>query len=526
VAAWLRFWRLSWGLPEQAGFPDEGWIFNRYAEAFTSLSWASFAQRVTQYPTLYGYLVGLTALALRGVGFVEGTLAPLTPGAFVASRSVSAVAGVLTVAIVGITASRMYSRRVGLAAAALMAVTPFAVLYVHIASTDVLLSALVALGILCAHTATCSERIGPAAVAGAAAGLAFATKYTGLAMAVLAGWVVVERWLAERSLRRAGLRALAAAAGFLGAFAAGCPPCVLTPATMLEGMQRLFVSMTLLAPSYSNNFLTPTLGWHGKPFLFQLVASLPFTLGWPLYAAALAGVVLAVWRHERADRLLLVVTAVFFFSMGRSRVVFPRYLMPLFPGLVMLAARALLATRRPRWAGGALLAAIWLYSITLTVTQVARFSFDQQRGVAEWIATSRRPGQTNHVGFPAIALEYFRLTVPLRQRRLKPIELTEGHWFDEPLNFIVIPEWYEIAVARDRPNGQAARDLERLRSGEAGFRIGPRWRSTYLQRDFYTWLDPAYAADLWQGEIGFTVFVRDATTPPPARDGATRAGAR
>lgn len=261
VAVWLRFWRLSWGVPEQAGFPDEALIFNRYAAAFSSLSWESFAQRSAAYPTLYGYLVGLTALTLRGVGIVEGTLTAFTAGAFIASRTASALMGLVTVAIVGLTASRMYSRRVGLAAAALMAVTPFAVLYAHIASTDVALSAFVALTIYCANAAASDGRMRAAAATGAAAGLAFATKYTGLAMVVLAAWVVVERWLTERSLRRAVLRGLAAAGGFLGAFAAGCPPCVLTPATMLDGMHRLFISMAHFPGGYSNNHLTPTPGW-------------------------------------------------------------------------------------------------------------------------------------------------------------------------------------------------------------------------------------------------------------------------
>jgi hypothetical protein len=289
---------------------------------------------------------------------------------------------------------------------------------------------------------------------------------------------------------------------------------------MLEGMHRLFTSTTFLTSSFSNNFLTPTLGWYGRPYLFQLVASLPYSLGWPLYAAALAGFVVAAWRRERADRLLLVITAAFFLSIGASPVVFPRYLMPLFPGLVILAARALLALPRPRWAGAALLAAIWLYSVALTSTQIMRFSFDQQRGVAEWIATSRVPGQRNHVGFPQIVLGYFRLEAPLKARRLKPVEIVEGHWFDDPPDFIVIPEWYETAAKRDRPNSQVAQDIARLRSGEAGFRVGPSWRSTYLQQGFYTWLDPAYAADLWQGEIGFTVFVRDPTVARHAPGGS------
>jgi 4-amino-4-deoxy-L-arabinose transferase-like glycosyltransferase len=528
VAIWLRFWRLSWGLPEQAGFADEVWIFNHYANAFTSLSWASFAQRSPLYPTLYGYLVGLTAVTLRAVGVLEGSLGPVTPAAFLAGRSVSASMGLLAVGLVGLAASRMYSRRVGIAAAALMAVTPFHVMYGHIASTDLTLSACVALTILCAYSAACSGRRWAVVGTGIAAGLAFATKYTGLAMLVLGAWVIGERLVVERSVRRALLGALAVGLGFLGAVVLACPPCVLTPGTMLEGMQTLYFQTTAAVHGLNNNSLTPTLGWYGRRYLFELVASLPFSLGWPLYAAALSGVAVAAWRRERGDRLLLVLVGSFFLSIGASKAVFPRYLMPLFPGLVILAARALLELRRPRWAGRALFAGVWLYSLVLTATQVARFSFDQQRGVAEWIAAFPREGPNEgpnrRVGFPETILDYFRLKQPLRANGLQPMQLREGHWFDDPPEFLVVPEWYEISMARDRPNSVAARDLARLRTGDAGYRPGPRWRSCYLQSDFYTRLDPAYAADLWQGEIGFIVYVRDRSSGD-RRDRAPQTGA-
>lgn len=518
VAIWVRFWRLSWGLPEQSGFPDEAWIFNRYADAFTSLSWESFQQRSPLYPTLYGYLVGLTAVSLRAIGILQGTLKPLTPEAFIAGRSVSAMMGLATVGLVGFVACRMYSRRVGLAAAALMAVTPFQVMYGHIASTDATLGACAALTMVCAYAAGRSGRIGAVMATGMGAGFAFSTKYTGLSMLVLGAWVVLERWGAERSFRRALLVALAVAVGFLGGVTLACPPCVLTPRTMLGGMQLLYFQTTYGVAGLTNNHLTPTLGWYGRPYLFQLVAELPFSLGWPLYLAALAGAGVALWRREQADRLLLVVVGAFFLSIGASRAVPPRYLMPIFPGLVILAARALFVAQLPRWAGRTLLACVWLYSAVLTVTQVARFSFDQQRGVAAWIAAHpHASGRTPTVGYPWVILDYYRLEQPLRDHGLKSVRIKEGKWFDDPPDFIVIPEWYEISVDRDRDSATAAEDLARIRAGEGGFRRGPSWRSRYLQSELYTWLDPAYAGDLWQGEIGFTVYVRD----PAAAGGAS-----
>lgn len=532
VAIWVRFWRLSWGLPEQPGFPDEAWIFNKYASAFTSLSWDSFQQRSPLYPTLYGYLVGLTAVSLRAVGILHGKLLHLTPEAFIAGRTVSAMAGLATVGLVGFVACRMYSRRVGLAAAALMAVTPFQVMYGHIASTDATLGACAALTMVCAYAAGRSGRIAAVIATGMAAGFAFSTKYTGLAMIVLGGWVVLERWVAERSFRRALVIALAVVAGFVGGVTLACPPCVFTPGTMLGGMRTLRFQTTWTVAGLTNNHLTPALGWYGRPYLFQLVAELPFSLGWPLYVASLAGVGVALWRREQADRLLLVGVGALFFSLGASRAVPPRYLMPIFPGLVILAARALLVPQRPAWLGRGLLACVWLYSMVLTTTQIARFSFDQQRSVAAWIAAYPHEGRRMRtVGYPWIILDYYRLEQPLHRAGLKAVAVKEGKWFDDPPDFIVIPEWYEISIDRDRKSATAAKDLARIQSGEGGYRRGPHWRSHYLQDDFYTWLDPAYASDLWMGEIGFTVYIRDPdaaagsrpaqapAVPPPAPAG-------
>ena len=527
VAVALRFWRLTWGLSEQLGFPDELVNFNRYAEAFKTLSCSSFAQRNPQYPTLYGYLLALTATALDATGLFPQPLRQASLQAFLGGRLVAAVAGIATVGLVGVTATRMYSRHAGFAAAALMAVLPFHVLYGHVGSTDVLLAAFAALTVHCADGATRTGRSLLAAAAGFAAGLAFSTKYTGLAMLVPAGWVVLDRGFAERSVRRAALLALAVGAGFLGGVLCGCPPCVLTPDIMLRGMRALYVQTTYLYSGLHNNYLVPSLGWYGRQYVYQLVASLPFALGWPLYALSLAGVAVALRGHGRGDRLLLVTLVSFFVAMSSSQVAFPRYLMPLFPVLVILAGRAATALERPRWAGLAVLAGVWIYTLALSVSQIARFSFDQQREVAEWIARSPARTAESRVGVPQVILDYYRLEKPLGERGLRMVSLQRGKWFEDPPEFLVLPEWVEISIDRDQPGGSIWNDLERLRSGAAGYTRAASWRSTYLQESFYTRLDPAFAADLWQGEIGFTVYVRDRaalnrtepaeTGSPPAR---------
>jgi hypothetical protein len=99
-----------------------------------------------------------------------------------------------------------------------------------------------------------------------------------------------------------------------------------------------------------------------------------------------------------------------------------------------------------------------------------------------WIANaaqeSGRAGRIR-VGFPKVAPDYFRLMGPLRNRGIPFVELGDGQWFADPPDFFVLPEWYEIAITRDVPDSPAAQDLERLRSGAAGYVAAARWSSSY-----------------------------------------------
>src|SRR5437667_437225 len=70
-----------------------------------------------------------------------------------------------------------------------------------------------------------------------------------------------------------------------------CPPCALHADRMLAAMAR-FHAVTEMGWPFQNNCLVSSLGWYGRPYLYQLAAGLPFGLGWPLAVAALAGVIL------------------------------------------------------------------------------------------------------------------------------------------------------------------------------------------------------------------------------------------
>ncbi len=506
----LRCWRLSWGLADHWSFPDEG-IFAGWAAQFVPLSWGSFALANFTYPPVYPYVCGFLVAAAHAIGLIGATPTALTAGSIVVARMISTLAGVAAVGLTGLFARRAYSDDTALAAAALLAVAPFHVMYGHIATTDIPLTLAFVGGVIAALALAEQATLSRAVLAGASIGLATVTKYTGLALLAPVGWALLEQIVRSHGVRRPLLL------GIVVLVIAGIVFAAIHPLSFFHGQEigaalareRYLATYT---PGGSNNKLVPSLGWYGRPYLYELVASLPFALGWPLYLLTLAGVGIAVCRHSLADRIVFATVLPYFFVIGSYHLIFPRYLLPLFPGFCVLAARA--ASERSRHVAVALLLSVWGYSLVLSATQVARFSFVQQRAVVEWAKEFVRHPTTSGglpawVARPQDLFDYFGLGAAFAGSGVVHLPVDEGHWLDRGVQAIVLPEWRVIEIQRDRPESPAAAELRKLERGEGGFRLVARWEPWFLQRDLYTRLDPAFAGDLWQGAIGFRVYARD-----------------
>jgi hypothetical protein len=387
---------------------------------------------------------------------------------------------------------------------------------VRYASVDSLLVLWMTLAVAAGWRLMRTGSIGAALAAGAMVGLAFATKYTGLAAATTVGWAVVECAWKARSARVLLRLGIAAAVGGVVAAVVACPPCALDPEAFRYALVKHY-AISMLAP-FANNKLAPSIGWWSRPWLHQAIAGLPYALGLPFAVLGFAGVLAAAWRRLPADRLLLATVLPYFAYIGSSAVVFPRYLLPMTTGLALLAA-ALLA--RVRWRAVATVVAIVVvgYGLVLTTSQLRRFSWQQQWQVAEWIASKgvMLPPAERRVGMPWTYGDYFELAKPLQRFGFKTVGTPDGGWFDERPAFFVLPEWYAISVRRDGDAPTRIDQLAKLESGETGYRPVhhipiPR----YVQYDVDTCLDPAYAIDLWQGAIGFTIYARsDVLLPSP-----------
>jgi hypothetical protein len=276
--------------------------------------------------------------------------------------------------------------------------------------------------------------------------------------------------------------------------------------------------------------VNPSVGWWGRRWLHQVVAVLPYGLGLPVALLALAGVVVAVRRRTPADRLLLVAVVPYYAYMGSFVTAYPRYMLPIFPGLALLAAAGLGRLARP--AVAALVATLVIaYGVALSGSQVARFSWDQQAAVGDWLGSHAKlvPLADHRVAITSnMEIDpYYRLREHIAPRGYAVIVQHPGHWLEGRPGFFVLPEWQSIAIRRDRRDPALVAALDALEGGRSGYQPVLRIPiPPYLQRPLDERLDPAFAVDLWQGAIGFTVYARDdlavqLTAPePPASAGA------
>ena len=524
TAGLLRFWKLGWGLSAGLYFPDERLVWTSYFLAFDPVQWASFVRpdrpMAFVYPSLFGNISGLGAALSRAFGWTAAPDVNIFDSIYVA-RFVAAAGSFLTVGFVVLAGRRLFDARTGLAAGLLAAVVPMEATQAHYANVDSLLVCLVAAQILAATQIATTGAKRWSLAGGLIAGLAFGTKYTGLALTSLLAWATLEIAVKQRALGPIVPAVIGSLIGFALGFAAACPACLIQNEVWFEALELLTVATDPAKLFLGEASLVPTLGWIGRPGLWQIFAALPFMLGWPLWLLSMAGIALAIVRHGLADRILLLTIAVFLLPTATSTIDAVRYLLPLGPALIVLAARAATALPRRSLQFG-LLGSIFLYSLTLSFSQLSRLNYDQQGAVAHWLRTELQPQRNDgapRITAPAELWPYYRLAEPTRQAGVRVTPLPPERWFESGVEVVVLPEPYLVRMQRSYPESPRALAVERLIDGEGGYREVGRWESDYFDRASYVRLDPDFAGDLLLGEMGFRIYRRsrtDESSPKPA----------
>jgi len=406
LAAVVRFYGLRFGMPHVWTRPDE-LVVADVAQAFLT---GNLNPRFWDYPTLFMYALALLDYAYYLFGRAMGWFHSLphflalwrvqwTP-LFMIARTVSAVAGTMTVAVVHQIAARLFDRLTAGIAALFLALAFLHVRDSHFGVTDVTMVFLVMLATMCLVTGALENRTAPFAAAGALAGAAASVKYNGvLLFAPLVTAVLLAPAGSGRDRAwRIGLFAMF----FVAVFFAGSPYAAIDWPAFWRGLS-----------GQSSHIGTPHGIDLGPGGIYHLVFSLRYGLGLPLLTAGLAGGVWLLQRDWRKAVLLATFPAVYYLVLVPTRSVFVRYAIPLVPFLCISAAFATVEAARAIHerravsvqAAALLLALLVVAPSAAAVGQLDRLfaARDSRLLLADWLRANIRPGSSVYFGGNIVA---------------------------------------------------------------------------------------------------------------------------
>ena len=327
AAAMLRFWALPQGVPCCPGVDEP-----EVDRAVGMMKTGDFNPHFFDYPSLYMYVQAAVAVVRFVVGAMRGLWHGLAQAPaedfYIWGRAVTAILGTATVWVV-YRAGMRWGGRTALLAAVMLAVMPLHVRESHYVLTDVPTTFLVMLTFLLSLRAHERSTVWAFALAGAAAGLAGATKYNG----VLAVLMPLLACLITPAVRPSRLAAMLWVLGaMLAAFFLAAPYTFIDLPTFLNQFARL-------ASEYRAPPNSPDPVW--QVYLKHLQNAL-----WtPGSAIVIAGITLGFWRiWTGPDRLkwtlVTMFPLVYFRFISTQNISYGRYLLPLVPFLSILAAAA------------------------------------------------------------------------------------------------------------------------------------------------------------------------------------------
>jgi Dolichyl-phosphate-mannose-protein mannosyltransferase len=326
----LRIWNIDYGLPFVYSV-DEG---THFASRAVEMFWQDLDPGYYQNPAAYTYLVygllrfmygPLSGLFDLPFGNVTEQFSKDPTEVWIAARTLAAALCMVGVAATYWAARRLWGVREGLVAAAILCFAFLPVAYSRVAVTDVGALIGVAFALLWSVRASKEGRTRDYALAGAAAGLAIAFKYT-------AGLVLMPLGIAALArLRADGPRVLARLA--LGAALAAVVFLVLNP-YVLGSLEQWWNDLRDQADVAANDRKP---GQESGGFAYYL-DSLTWGLGWAALAAALAGTLVELRRDVVRGLILLALPVALFIYLATQSRYFGRWLLPAYPALALLAA--------------------------------------------------------------------------------------------------------------------------------------------------------------------------------------------
>lgn len=342
-AAILRLWGIRHGLPFSYNIDEEGHFVPVAIGFFGHDLNPGYFLNPPGYTEL---LYGIYAVWFGGREAVARAYADDPSEVFLIARVTVALLGVVSVGLLYAAAARLFDRTVALLAAALAACAFLPVFYSHLALNDVPATAPATLALLGTALVLRGGGTPAALLGGLGAGLAAGTKYTaGIALLPLLTAILVQ----ARAQRAAPLAPLAAAgAAALGGFLLANPYALLDFDGFRAGVAR---QRTLTSGEELSK-----LGLTQDNGVLYYLWTLTWGLGWVPALAALGGAIRLLLRDRRLALVLLPAPLLFVLFMGLQERYFGRWLLPVLPIAIALAAYGAMslvravAVRAPRLA--------------------------------------------------------------------------------------------------------------------------------------------------------------------------------
>ncbi|HEX8075645.1 MAG TPA: glycosyltransferase family 39 protein [Thermoleophilaceae bacterium] len=403
---YIRFRHNDYGLP---------YVYN-YDEAthFTNRAVTMFGQDLNpgyfQNPSGFTYLAHITMRLVYGVlgvnleyGSVSKQFAGDPTPIWELTRGLAAVLAMAGAAAVFEVGRRLWNVGVGLAGAALLTFAFLSVTYSRIAVTDVgtfLPVALALYGALKVHERGWRRDY---LLAGAATGLAVGFKYTaGLVLVplLIAGgarlWRSGGSFLRRRELVDLALAGLALVAAFA----------VTTPFFFVHPVSALYQLKNQASAAGGS----AKLGQSQEGGFVYYLKSFTWGLGWAATAAAVAGAAIELRRDRLRGVLLVAFPIALYLYMGAQSRYFGRWMLPMYPVVVLLAGVAIvrlatLVRGRPAvqgLVGAVLVALVLIQPLAADVRTSNVLGREDTRQVLRDYLTSRYPEGLRAVIEPAV----------------------------------------------------------------------------------------------------------------------------
>jgi 4-amino-4-deoxy-L-arabinose transferase-like glycosyltransferase len=523
LAAGLRFYRLSWGLPDEF-YPDEATLFRRALDVAAT---GELHTGFVSYPPLVIYLLAAIYRAAATWSGVAVTALERSDVVLL-GRMAMAVLSVATVGGVAVLGLTVYGAAAGIVAGLAMAVVPLHVMQSHIISTDVPLTLLVVLSLWLAVQAAGSSVPGRwLQGSGFVSGLAAGAKYPGGIVIVATAWRCLSGLVAaaRRGDSRGATGWIAVGLGAVAlsavAFSLAFPDWIAD----LPALQRRFAWENLASRSAGLNPFA-RLGPEGIRSVrgaYQLLILFPASLTPLLYVIGLLGIVRMAIRPSAREATLLAFALAYFIFFATARTVFARYYLPLVP--VFAVAVGGMATSIGRRGATSRIVMTAALVIAIGYSALLSFSITRHTGLApqrELRARLQEMLRHGHGGDrPTVARppepygDYTGLAMALRGLPLRSERLyLDRTWLEEQRSeLLIIPELHVVHIFRNEPESEAARTLRALAEGELPYRLVTQVKSSYLHRELYGWLDPYFLVIPERRGMGFQVYRLDVDTP-------------